>query len=90
MNFLHPDDEVGLYTAVEEADFDHVVGLKGYNNLVTSLIVNAMYFGDNNCELNELPSGPSYSLTKLENELQDMTQRYQYKRWTHKRRTVQT
>ena len=80
MNFLHPDDEVGLYTA----DFDHVVGLKGYNNLVTSLIVNA------NCELHELPSGPSYSLTKLENELQDMTQRYQYKRRTHKRRTVQT
>ena len=86
MNFLHPDDEVGLYTA----DFDHVVGLKGYNNLVTSLIVNAMYCGDNNCELHELPSGPSYSLTKLENELQDMTQRYQYKRRTHKRRTVQT
>ena len=84
MNFLHPDDEVGLYTAVEETDFDHVVGLKGYTNLVTSLIVNA------NCELNELPSGPSYSLTKLENELQDMTQRYQYKRRTHKRRTVQT
>ena len=80
MNFLPPDDEVGLYTA----DFDHVVGLKRYNNLVTSLIVNA------NCELHELPSGPSYSLTKLENELQDMTQRYQYKRRTHKRRTVQT
>lgn len=33
-----------------------------------------MCCGDNNCELNELPGGPTYSLKKLENEFQDMTQ----------------
>jgi hypothetical protein len=74
MNFTHPDDELGLYTAAEESDFDHVAGLKGYTNLVTSSIVHAVCKGDDKCELNELPGGPSYSLTKLENEFQDMTQ----------------
>ena len=74
MNFTHPDDELGLYTAAEESDFDHIAGLKGYTNLVTSSIVHAVCRGDDKCDLNELPGGPSYSLTKLENEFQDMTQ----------------
>ena len=72
-NFTHPDDELGLYTNAEEADFDHVAGLKGYTNLVTSSIFHAVCCGDESCELNELPGGPSYSLTKLEKEFQDLT-----------------
>ena len=73
VNFTHPDDELGLYTAAEEADFDHVAGLRGYTNLVTSSIVHAVCRGDSSCDLKELPGGPSYSLTKLENEMHDLT-----------------
>ena len=58
VNFTHPDDELGLYKATEEADFDHVAGLKGYTNLVTSSIVHAVCRGDKSCDLKELPGGP--------------------------------
>ena len=49
---LHPsaDDDLGLYTATEEADFDHVAGLKGYTNLVTGSIVHAVGQGDDSCD----------------------------------------
>ena len=40
---------------------------------MTSSIVHAVCRGDNSCDLKELPGGPSYSLTKLENEIHDLT-----------------
>ena len=73
VNFTHPDDELGLYTAAEEADFDHVAGLRRYTNLVTSSIMHAVCRGDDSCDLKELPGGLSYSLTKLENEIHGLT-----------------
>ena len=36
MNLTHPVDKLGLYTVVEEADFDHMASLKEYTDLVTS------------------------------------------------------
>ena len=45
MNFTHPDNEFILYTVAEEADFDHLAVLKGYTNLVTSSIVQAVCHG---------------------------------------------
>ena len=39
---------------------------------VTSSIVHAVWQGEESCELNELPGGPPYSLTKLENEFQNI------------------
>ena len=47
--------------------------MRGYTNLVTSSIVHAVCRGDEPCNLKELPGGPSYSLTKLENEFHDLT-----------------
>ena len=73
VNFTHPVDELGLYTAALVADFDHVAGLRGFTNLVTSSIVHAVCRGDSSCDLKELLGGPSYSLTKLENEIYDLT-----------------
>jgi len=58
-----------VYTTAEEADFYHVAGL---HQPGPSSIVYAICRGDELCELNGLPGGPSYSLTKLENEFQDM------------------
>ena len=40
---------------------------------MTSSIVHAVCRGDDSCDLKELPGGPSYSLTKLENEIHDLT-----------------
>ena len=47
---------------------------------MTSSIVHAVCRGDESCELKELPGGPSYSLTKLENEFHDLTslRRFEY------------
>ena len=31
MNYTHHDDELGLYTVEEEADFDHIGQVEGLN-----------------------------------------------------------
>ena len=43
----HSDNEVGLYTEVEENDFDHLQGLAGYTDQVTKKVAQA----DNTCAL---------------------------------------
>ena len=68
----HHADEVGLYTEQEEKDFEHVSSLKNYQNLVTGSLVHAICSSDDHCDLNPLPGTPSYSLSRLENEVKEM------------------
>ena len=66
------EDELGLFTAAaEEADFDHIAGLRGYTDQTTLPIVHSVCKQDESCNLNPLPGTPSKSLTKLESEFQD-------------------
>ena len=64
----HHADEVGLYTEQEERDFEHISGLLHYKEQVTRTLVHSVCAQDDECELNQLPGSPSYSLSKLEKE----------------------
>lgn len=58
INLGHPEDELELYTPVEEQDLDHIVRLPCYTDQVTSYIVHAVCKMDKSCNLNLLPGTP--------------------------------
>lgn len=80
INLSHHGDELGLYTEVEECNFDHILGLRYYAEQVTTSLIHAVCKHDAGYELNPLPGSPFYSLSKLEQETKDFVtlEAYEY------------
>ena len=68
----YADDEIGLYTEAEEADFDHLQGLERYTNQESKKVAQAVCQADNTFELKSLPGDPSFNLSFLEESMEDL------------------